>query len=32
VFKVVHLNTANVIIGDYTVSEGGLFIYQRGFV
>lgn len=24
VFKVVHLNTANVIIGDYTVSEGGL--------
>ncbi len=24
VFKVVHLNTANVIIDDYTVSEGGL--------
>ena len=24
VFKVVHLNTANVIIRDYTVSEGGL--------
>lgn len=24
VFKVVHLNTANVIMGDYTVSEGGL--------
>lgn len=24
IFKVVHLNTANVIIGDYTVSEGGL--------
>ncbi len=24
VFVVVHLNTANVIIGDYTVSEGGL--------
>jgi DNA repair protein RadC len=24
VFRVVHLNTANVIIGDYTVSEGGL--------
>jgi len=24
VFKVIHLNTANVIIGDYTVSEGGL--------
>ena len=24
IFKVVHLNTANVIIGDYDVSEGGL--------
>jgi len=24
IFKVVHLNTANVVIGDYTVSEGGL--------
>jgi len=24
VFVVVHLNTANVIVGDYTVSEGGL--------
>jgi len=24
VFKVVHLNTANIIMGDYTVSEGGL--------
>jgi DNA repair protein RadC len=24
VFKVVHLNTPNAIIGDYTVSEGGL--------
>ncbi len=24
IFKVVHLNTANVILGDYTVSEGGL--------
>jgi len=24
VFKVVHLNTANVVIGDYTISEGGL--------
>ena len=24
IFKVVHLNTANIIIGDYTVSEGGL--------
>jgi DNA repair protein RadC len=24
VFKVVHLNTANMILGDYTVSEGGL--------
>jgi DNA repair protein RadC len=24
VFRVVHLNTANVVIGDYTVSEGGL--------
>lgn len=24
VFVVVHLNTANVIIGDYTISEGGL--------
>lgn len=24
IFKVVHLNTANVIIGDYVVSEGGL--------
>ena len=24
IFKVVHLNTANVIVGEYTVSEGGL--------
>jgi len=24
IFKVVHLNTANVIVADYTVSEGGL--------
>ncbi len=24
VFKVVHLNTANIILSDYTVSEGGL--------
>ncbi len=24
IFKVVHLNTANIIVGDYTVSEGGL--------
>lgn len=24
VFVVVHLNTANIIVGDYTVSEGGL--------
>ncbi|PEN13658.1 hypothetical protein CRI94_08480 [Longibacter salinarum] len=24
IFKVVHLNTANVILNDYTVSEGGL--------
>ena len=24
IFKVVHLNTANIITGDYTVSEGGL--------